>query len=257
MGICWENIWVAMFDKIKHYYEFDEFRLDAGNPGLWHEGKLVSIPPKVLEILILLVEKRGEIVSREDLMETVWKDTFVEEGNINYTVSLLRKTLDEHDKNHFIQTVPKRGYRFTADVREVGVQSNGFSRENPPRTDFGFTPQAVTPTAPKAQIRWHFIAIILLGLLLVSSFAAWWKFGDQKGLSSVSVSERNIRTVAILPLKSLTEGEQKQSVVSRFDRFADFAARQFESVCGASAQLGQRLYGKRPRPDKIRRRING
>ena len=231
-----------MFDKIKHFYEFDEFRLDAGNPGLWREGKLVSIPPKVLETLLLLVEKRGEIVSREDLMEMIWKDTFVEEGNITYTVSLLRKTLDEHDKNHFIQTIPKRGYRFTADVREVSengkivpiVQNNDFSRDSAAI----ITTQGVTPTAPKAQIRWHFIGIILLGLLFVLSFASWWKFGDQRGLSSVSVTERNIRTIAILPLKSLTEGEQNKalsvgltdSLISRLGSLNRFAVRPLNSV---------------------------
>lgn len=230
-----------MFDKIKHFYEFDEFRLDAGNPGLWREGKLVSIPPKVLETLLLLVEKRGEIVSREDLMEMIWKDTFVEEGNITYTVSLLRKTLDEHDKNHFIQTIPKRGYRFTADVREVSengkivpiVQNNDFSRDSAAI----ITTQGVTPTAPKAQIRWHFIGIILLGLLFVLSFASWWNF-DRKGLSSVSVTERNIRTIAILPLKSLTEGEQNKalsvgltdSLISRLGSLNRFAVRPLNSV---------------------------
>ena len=230
-----------MFDKIKYFYEFDEFRLDAGNQGLWREGKLVSIPPKVLETLLLLVEKRGEIVSREDLMEMIWKDTFVEEGNITYTVSLLRKTLDEHDKNHFIQTIPKRGYRFTADVREVSengkivpiVQNNDFSRDSAAI----ITSQGVTPTAPKAQIRWHFIGIILLGLLFVLSFASWWNF-DRKGLSSVSVTERNIRTIAILPLKSLTEGEQNKalsvgltdSLISRLGSLNRFAVRPLNSV---------------------------
>lgn len=230
-----------MFDKIKHFYEFDEFRLDAGNPGLWREGKLVSIPPKVLETLLLLVEKRGEIVSREDLMEMIWKDTFVEEGNITYTVSLLRKTLDEHDKNHFIQTIPKRGYRFTADVREVSengkivpiVQNNDFSRDSAAI----ITTQDATPTAPKAQIRWYFIGIILLGLLFVLSFASWWNF-DRKGLSSVSVTERNIRTIAILPLKSLTEGEQNKalsvgltdSLISRLGSLNRFAVRPLNSV---------------------------
>lgn len=103
-----------MPDKPKHFYEFEEFRLDTGNPSLWRGGKLVSIAPKVLETLILLVEKRGEIVSRDDLMDTVWQDTFVEEGNINYTISLLRKTLGNKE---IIQTVARRGYRFTALVR--------------------------------------------------------------------------------------------------------------------------------------------
>ena len=98
------------------FYEFDEFYLNAANPSLWRDGKLVPISPKSLEVLILLVEKKGEIVSRDRLMETVWKDTFVEEANINYTISQLRKTLGGKD---FIQTVARRGYRFDARVRVV------------------------------------------------------------------------------------------------------------------------------------------
>lgn len=92
-----------MSDKIKHFYEFADFRLNAGNPSLWREDKLVSISPKALETLILLVEKKGEIVSRDELLEKVWKETFVEEGNINYTISLLRKTLENKDLIQLLQ----------------------------------------------------------------------------------------------------------------------------------------------------------
>ena len=66
-------------DQSKRFYEFESFRLDADNPSLWRGDKLVSISPKALEVLILLVEKKGEIVSREDLLEKVWKGTIVEE----------------------------------------------------------------------------------------------------------------------------------------------------------------------------------
>ncbi|MDQ4120057.1 MAG: winged helix-turn-helix domain-containing protein [Acidobacteriota bacterium] len=108
-----------MSSKNGQFYEFGGFRLNAEHPSLWFNDKLVQLPPKALELLILLVERRGEIVSREELLETVWRETFVEESNINYTVSLLRKTLSERDKAAFIQTVPKRGYRFVAPVRSI------------------------------------------------------------------------------------------------------------------------------------------
>ncbi len=220
-----------MSNKVKHFYEFDEFRLDAETPCLWRDGKPVQIFPKALEVLVLLVSKHGAIVSRDELLETVWHDCFVEESNITYTVSLLRKTLDEHDKKHFIQTIPKRGYRFAADVREV--------------TETGETApiipaDSVSINQPKAQIRWHFIGIILLGLIFVSSFAVWWSFGDQKGLSSIPVMQRNIRTVAILPLKTLTESEQNKalslgltdSLISRLGSLNRFAVRPLNSVKG-------------------------
>ena len=118
-----------MPDKTSHIYEFENFRLDADNPSLWRGGELVPISPKALEILILLVQKKGEIVSREDLLETVWKGSFVEEGNINYTVSLLRKTLGNKD---LVQTIPRRGYRFPADVKQISENSKESSIRPPP-----------------------------------------------------------------------------------------------------------------------------
>jgi DNA-binding winged helix-turn-helix (wHTH) protein/TolB-like protein/Tfp pilus assembly protein PilF len=231
--------------KIKHFYEFGEFRLDAETPSLWRDGELVRIFPKALEILVLLVSRRGDIVSREELLETVWRDAFVEESNITYTVSLLRKTLDENGKKNFIKTIPKRGYRFVADVREVtenaraeivapvdsSAQPNSIEQPN------SFE-QPKAAAQPKAQIRWHFIGIILLGLFFVTSFAAWWSFSHPRGLSSVPIAQRNIRTVAILPLKTLTESEQSRalslgltdSLISRLGSLNRFVVRPLNSV---------------------------
>ena len=234
-----------MSEKIRHFYEFAEFRLDAENHTLWRGGELVQIFPKSLEILVLLVDRKGAIVSREELLETVWKDTFVEESNITYTISLLRKTLGS---KNYIQTVPKRGYRFTAAVREVSENGKAavaaaLSNENgalSPAEAAIVAPQGAVPSAPKAQIRWHFIAIILLGLLLVTSFAVWLKFSDRQGLSGLPVGERNIRTVAVLPFKTLNEGEQTKalsfgltdSLISRLGSLNRFGVRPLNSVKG-------------------------
>ncbi|MBK9439035.1 MAG: winged helix-turn-helix domain-containing protein [Chloracidobacterium sp.] len=98
-----------MSRKYQHFYEFDEFRLYVERPSLVRNGVPVSIPPKALEVLSLLVSSGGEVVSRAEILESVWSDTFVEESNINYTISLLRKILGSNDH---IATVPKRGYRF-------------------------------------------------------------------------------------------------------------------------------------------------
>src|ERR1044072_9105458 len=107
-----------MSNKNGHRYEFGDFRLDSEPPGRCRDESLVPLPPKALEMLLLLVRRRDIVVSREALLNTVWRQTFVEEGNNNYTVSLLRKVLDKDNKARFIQTVPKRGYRFVADVLE-------------------------------------------------------------------------------------------------------------------------------------------
>jgi DNA-binding winged helix-turn-helix (wHTH) protein/tetratricopeptide (TPR) repeat protein len=220
--------------KIEHFYEFGGFRLDAENHGLWRGAKLVAIAPKALELLILLIRRDGNIVSREELLETIWRGTYVEEANINYTVSQLRKILGENssEKTLFVQTVPKQGYRFVAEVKEI------FETDRAAELAAGSPAANSSPGVSGAQIRWHFIAIILLAVLLLTSFAYWWRFNDQRGLSSVSISERNIRTVAVLPLKTLTESEHNKalslgltdSLISCLGGLNRFAVRPLDAV---------------------------
>jgi TolB-like protein/DNA-binding winged helix-turn-helix (wHTH) protein len=101
-------------------YEFDAFRLDVRERALWCEGQLVPLTPKLVETLLVLVERDGHIVDKRELMERVWPDTFVEEGNVARHVSLLRKTLAEWtDGPPLIETLPRRGYRLLAPVRRL------------------------------------------------------------------------------------------------------------------------------------------
>src|SRR5437868_7090028 len=107
-----------MSSDIRHFYEFGDFRLDAAKRILWRNGDIVSLPPKAAEVLVALVEQRGDVLERGELLDRVWKDTFVEEGNLSYTISNLRRTLGKNGNAGFIQTVPRRGYRFTARLKE-------------------------------------------------------------------------------------------------------------------------------------------
>jgi DNA-binding winged helix-turn-helix (wHTH) protein/Flp pilus assembly protein TadD len=177
-----------MSEKIRHFFEFDEFRLDAETPSLWRGGELVPIPPKALEILVLLVRKQGAIVSREELLETVWRDCYVEESNITYTVSLLRKSLGNGNQRALIQTVPKRGYRFAADVREVS--ENGAADAAVPAAPPSAEP--IPAAQPKAPMRWHLLGIILFGVLFVTGFAVWWGGGDPEEVPSATGVTRGL-----------------------------------------------------------------
>lgn len=100
------------------FYEFGPFRLDTSAPLLWREGQPVALTPKALETLIVLVQRAGRLTSREDLIQAVWPDTVVEENNLSVNISMLRKVLgDTSDADKYIETVPRRGYRFVAQVR--------------------------------------------------------------------------------------------------------------------------------------------
>lgn len=113
----------AMNKASQHLFEFGHFQLDPANHLLLRDGQPVPLPPKAFDTLFLLVQNRGALMEREVLLETVWPDTFVEENNLTHYISMLRKTLGESEnENQFIETVPKLGYRFVADVREVGEE---------------------------------------------------------------------------------------------------------------------------------------
>ena len=103
-----------------HSYRFGEFTLDADQKVLLRHGKPLLLAPKVLETLLTLVQNSGRIIEKEELMTRLWPDTFVEDSNLTYTIVQLRKTLGD-DARHprYIETVPKRGYRFIVDVEEV------------------------------------------------------------------------------------------------------------------------------------------
>jgi Tol biopolymer transport system component/DNA-binding winged helix-turn-helix (wHTH) protein len=101
-------------------YEFGPFRLDASARRLYCDGRLIPLAPKVFETLLVLVENNGQALTKESLMEKVWPDTFVEESSLSQNIFLLRRALKEGgDDRTFIETLPRRGYRFVAEVRSA------------------------------------------------------------------------------------------------------------------------------------------
>jgi pimeloyl-ACP methyl ester carboxylesterase/DNA-binding winged helix-turn-helix (wHTH) protein len=106
-----------MKGRIKRFYVFGLFRIDVTERVLLSPQGAVLLTPKAFETLLVLVENNGHVLSKEELMTKVWPDSFVEENNLAQNISVLRKALGEGQK--FIETVPKRGYRFAADVKEA------------------------------------------------------------------------------------------------------------------------------------------
>lgn len=109
----------AIQDK-KEQYEFGPFRVDADKEILLRDGAPVALTPKTFQLLLVLVRHAKEVVTKDDLMKTVWPDTFVEETNLTRTIFMLRKALGEGTEDHkYIVTVPGRGYRLAENVRMV------------------------------------------------------------------------------------------------------------------------------------------
>src|SRR6266700_7213292 len=108
-----------MSAETKVLYEFSKFRCDPREHLLLCDGKPVSLSPKSFEILLALIRSNGQLVTKDELMQQVWPDSFVEEANLTVNISALRKVLGETPGGQqYIDTVPKRGYRFVAPVTE-------------------------------------------------------------------------------------------------------------------------------------------
>jgi DNA-binding winged helix-turn-helix (wHTH) protein/Tol biopolymer transport system component len=102
-------------------YEFGPYSFDSAQMLLHRGGNAVPLQPRALETLLVLLRRRGEVVSKQELMEAVWPDSFVEEGNLTQNIFLLRKELGKtSDGEDYIQTMPKRGYRMNVPVEEIG-----------------------------------------------------------------------------------------------------------------------------------------
>ncbi|MEP7075360.1 MAG: winged helix-turn-helix domain-containing protein [Acidobacteriota bacterium] len=109
-----------MRNKNGHFYEFKSFRLNLDERLLLNAEKSVSLTPKAFDVLAVLVERSGHLIEKEELMQMVWPDSFVEEANLTRIIHTLRKSLgDDGNGNKFIETVPTKGYRFVADVTPV------------------------------------------------------------------------------------------------------------------------------------------
>ena len=182
-----------MTQKTRHFYEFGPFSLDPDDCLLMLDGKPVPLAPKAFEALVTLVESAGHLVDKDDLMRRLWPDTFVEEGNVAKHVSLLRRVLSEATNGReFIETIPKRGYRFVGDVREVSDPSAGSEAQ---------ALQTANPTGKK----WHTLAFGALALVLFIPIAVFW-FGRVNTPSRQSPPE--------LQLSALTNNSYENRVLT-------------------------------------------
>ena len=123
-------------ERFVGHYEFGPFRVAPDKRLLWRGEEQIPLMPKVFDTLLVLLESGGRVLGRDELMDSLWPDTAVEENNLTHNISALRKALGEglHERR-YILTVPGRGYRFVAEVRKVAEGNE----------ETGGTPQVTTP----------------------------------------------------------------------------------------------------------------
>ena len=161
-----------------HCFEFGPFRLDADKRLLLRDGEVIPLTPKCIDLLLVFVETGGEVLSKDDLLNRVWPGSFVEEGNLTYNISMLRKALGEKaSTNQYIVTISGHGYRFVADVLRVGGEPLGSSLEQ------SVKPSPVrTPASSKS--RWAIVASILIVFCAVMIY---WLLARPTPIKSIAV----------------------------------------------------------------------
>lgn len=172
----WRNLVAAMKDHPKNRqsvvetYQIGPFHIDAQQGTLRRDGEAVALTPKAFETLLLLVRNHGRVVSKEEVMQAIWPDTFVEEGILAQNILTVRKALQNPD---WIETIPKRGYRFTGPVVEQGAER---------------------------RLRWRWIGaagaialLVVLGLVIRLNYSARIKAGGAR-----------IRSLAVLPFHAIS-----------------------------------------------------
>jgi Tol biopolymer transport system component/DNA-binding winged helix-turn-helix (wHTH) protein len=155
-------------------FEFGEFRLDTAERVLRRNGAVVPLTPKAVSVLELLVSRDGAVVSRGELIEELWPDTFVEEANLTVTISMLRKAVGES----YIRTIPKRGYAFAVPVRRIEpLPVNG--NHVGPQLGRAAIPAATPAPHPKNGSRRLLLAVLLTVLPVTIAIAAWLVFRNR------------------------------------------------------------------------------
>src|SRR5262245_1273564 len=201
----------------KQIYEFGPYRLDAAERLLLRDGEVVPLQPKVFDLLLALVERHGRLLEKDELMKLVWPDTVVEEANLANNISILRKTLGENGQQ-FIETVPKRGYRFMAPVNELmdrnvepvvaerpQTQVTVATRQEIDPDDRPGEPGSVRPRRWRGALtlRW----LLALAALIVAGGGFWVaRTARQSAISAGKMP----RSIAVLPFKPLASNNRDE-----------------------------------------------
>lgn len=195
-------------------YEFGKFLLDPAERTLFTNGDPVHLPAKEFDTLVMLVEHNGHVISKEEMMSVIWHDAFVEEANLAKQISRLRKVLNTNG-NEFIKTLPKHGYRFSADLRRSELEADDaviLEKRTVKRVTFAIESETDPAPAPlvlpePARSFFTMPRIVLIALIALVGISAIWLWKQRIGRASAKIN-----TIAVLPLRSLNGDEDGKAL---------------------------------------------
>src|SRR5262245_10929377 len=197
-------------------YAFGPYRLDPAEHRLLRDGQRISLSPKAFDLLAALVSRASHLVTKEQLLREVWPGTFVEEANLSYTVSVLRKALgDEREPYRYVETVPRRGYRFIGVIDDAGT-----GEPTPERVDVKVPVESEAPVsagvaAPELSsssghhsfVGRHLLGLTAGALILMVLAASWWMVSslrDPASSPASAVAAPEQLSIAVLSFSDLS-----------------------------------------------------
>lgn len=223
------------------FYDFGSFRIDAVKRQLLRDGKVLPLTSKAFATLLILVQRQGEIVTKEELMNTVWADTAVEENNLTQQISTLRKALGEQAKSpQFIITVPGQGYSFIAAVKEnlnCQAENEGLSES----IEVNYTKEEKNHYLKyrrsfKEYVRSYGLAAAILLLLVI--ILPYFFYSD------LIASKRP--AICVLPFKSLNNNEKSNIYSTGIPSYVTAKIGNLPNmiVRPANAEISQKYFGQ-------------
>ncbi|MGC2476660.1 MAG: tetratricopeptide repeat protein [Candidatus Sulfotelmatobacter sp.] len=196
-----------MSSLTSNLYEFGEFRLDPQNRVLRRAGTTVPLTPKAFDVLLLLIQNAGRIVTKDELMKAVWPDSFVEESNLTQTIFMVRKALDESSDQRYILNVQGRGYRFLLPITKTTDHAKEIETLVPaPQLE---PPHLQLDTRPRRIKDWKLAVVATAVAAVLISGAAIWRWRSRH----IPPEQPDKITLAVLPFENFT-GDPSQEYFS-------------------------------------------
>jgi DNA-binding winged helix-turn-helix (wHTH) protein/TolB-like protein len=206
-----------MAQTVLDAYEFGPYRLEVATRRLRRGGEPVAVTPKAFDTLLVLIERRDRVVDKAELMQLIWPDSFVEEANLSQTIFMLRKTLGEDPKGRqYIDTIPRRGYRFVGDL--AGASSPALS---------------AAASAPPA----FWVAATLVLAIAVGAVVWLWP-------RSADTGDGPIR-IAVLPFENLTGETADDWLAAAFSTSLAAGLQRVDSIVTVSRERVVEVYRQR------------
>jgi TolB-like protein/DNA-binding winged helix-turn-helix (wHTH) protein/Tfp pilus assembly protein PilF len=238
-------------------YFFEDFQLDASRKLLLRlpGGEAVSLTHKAFEVLLVLVENCGKLVTKDELMANVWEDSFVEEANLTQTISVLRKTLGENPNQHrFIVTEPGKGYRFVAQLKELN--ENDFAENAKFEENISASPPVEKSVNQQIDLQKTYLPIFAILLLTFSIIGIYYFWNKTDTKVSQPSTAKEVKAIAVLPFKNIDSNDENgllgigmaDAVITRLSQTKSIIVRQTNAVI--------RYADTTPEAIKVGREIN-